>query len=528
MHQPPSRFTLDRTNLALAAIVLVGLALRLYNLGGESLWLDETTSAMLTRRGPLSIIVERAKHCHAPLYFLILDAWAALFGRGEFALRLPSAIFGITAIPWLYRLASYVGGRRVGLLAALLLAVSPFHVFYSQEARMYSLAALLAIASMYYFLRLAEGRPGGSLRYYLSTLLLLLSHNSGLIILAIQNLYCLLIWRSAAGGTVPEPGAWKQVQKRLLGSYALWVWFPLLYVVRAAQKTPALDPAIGAVLVDFFRLCGSPGLCWLFLAVLGALGIQMWRNAEADGGRRGQLTLLLTWLLAPSFALFAISKLVAPIYLVRYVIISLPALYILVAVGIMSLGSRLLAVATLTAALALTVSPLAAYYEQTDKEQWREAAAMVQAQARPGDLVIIHADFCKKAFEHYFRRSDVERRPFKYRGGVIGEAEATQVFPLMEGHDRVWLVLNRGKDRGLLRQAMAEKLSPRLHRGFYKIDVYLYEGPPGPERKEVPVQEGGEAPGPLGVNGNREVSVSHTPIQPPRGRVTGEGDRGRL
>src|SRR5205823_1158696 len=84
---------------------------------------------------------------HPVLYYLLIHYWSAL-GSSEIIYRLPSALAGAAAVGLLYWAGSALAGPRVGLLAALLLALAPLHVWYSQEARMYLLASTLALASM--------------------------------------------------------------------------------------------------------------------------------------------------------------------------------------------------------------------------------------------------------------------------------------------------------------------------------------------------------------------------------------------
>ena len=86
-----------------------------------------------------------AQDIHPPLYYALLHAWAALLGTGPAALRLLSLVVGVLTIPLLYLVARRMLSTRAALLAALLLTISPLHVYYSQEVRMYGLVALLSV-----------------------------------------------------------------------------------------------------------------------------------------------------------------------------------------------------------------------------------------------------------------------------------------------------------------------------------------------------------------------------------------------
>ena len=86
-----------------------------------------------------------AQDIHPPLYYALLHGWTAILGTGPAALRLLSVVVGVLTIPLLYLVARRMFTRRVALLATFLLTISPLHVYYSQEVRMYGLVALLSV-----------------------------------------------------------------------------------------------------------------------------------------------------------------------------------------------------------------------------------------------------------------------------------------------------------------------------------------------------------------------------------------------
>ena len=141
----------------LFSITLIGILLRLYRLGSHSFWLDEADSVKIVRvilgidpSGNWSLQLSR------PFYYLLLTPFY-LLSQSEWSLRLVSAIAGILAILILYIFGSRVWNKRIGLLAALLLAVSPFHIYYSQELRSYTWVMLLSILGFYFSCRALEG-----------------------------------------------------------------------------------------------------------------------------------------------------------------------------------------------------------------------------------------------------------------------------------------------------------------------------------------------------------------------------------
>ena len=124
---------------ALIAITALSLLLRVYRLGAQCFWYDEAQT-LYVARFPLDQIIQHAYR--PPLYHFLLHAWSTLVPDSEFWLRLPSALFGALVPPLIAILGVRLYGRRTGLVAGLLAAISPALVAYSQELRMYSLLAL--------------------------------------------------------------------------------------------------------------------------------------------------------------------------------------------------------------------------------------------------------------------------------------------------------------------------------------------------------------------------------------------------
>ena len=131
-------------------VLILGLAfgLRAYRLGAESLWYDETVSVYLAAQSMPDLIAHTAGDIHPPGYYLLLHGWTRLAGSSDFAVAFPSFFFGMLLVALAYLLSNRLWGPRTGMLAALLVAVSPFNLWYSQEVRMYTLGAALGIEAV--------------------------------------------------------------------------------------------------------------------------------------------------------------------------------------------------------------------------------------------------------------------------------------------------------------------------------------------------------------------------------------------
>ena len=130
----------DKPAAALLIVLVLAATLRLSLLGSKSLWFDESSSVYFAH-----LPTEKLWHLgwsqpepHPPLYYHILSYWVDWFGDSETSVRLPSALVSLVAVALIYVLGRRLFNYRVGALAAALLAISPLHIWYAQEARMYA------------------------------------------------------------------------------------------------------------------------------------------------------------------------------------------------------------------------------------------------------------------------------------------------------------------------------------------------------------------------------------------------------
>jgi mannosyltransferase len=147
-----------RVRTALAGVVVLAAALRFSTLGVQSFWLDEAFTVELVRKSLGGVLHGiRETEGTPPLYYCVAWLWAKLFGTSEWGLRSLSALIGTATVPIAYAAGGELVSKRAGLVTALLVAVNPWLVWYSQEARSYALLVLLGAAALYYFARAVHG-----------------------------------------------------------------------------------------------------------------------------------------------------------------------------------------------------------------------------------------------------------------------------------------------------------------------------------------------------------------------------------
>jgi mannosyltransferase len=339
----------------MVSLLLLAAALRIHRLGNKSVWWDEGWSVWVARQSLLDIARQVSHDVHPPLYFWLLHIWHWGSGDGEFALRFFSALLGIITIALTYQLGRTVANRYVGLLAAAFLTIARFHIAWSQEIRMYALATLLAALGAWAALRLwnREDRSGHS--QWRDYLLYVLSMSGGLFTLYLffpipvaANIAWLWVWRRSKR-PFSALYKWGAAQAAVLAPLIPWLLYARQGFLDSASATP-ISPldllkiywtvlVVGLPLnVDQYAAYTLPVLL-IFSAGLASLfwlARQQWRV-------RRDVTLLLAGLLLPIGVVFYITMPraggYAPPFSPRYLVIFTPYFAVLLAWGLMMVGS---------------------------------------------------------------------------------------------------------------------------------------------------------------------------------------------
>jgi mannosyltransferase len=426
----------------LLAILLLASCLRFYRLDAQSFWNDEGNSARLSER-PVDLIVEgTASDIHPPGYYLLLHAWRVLFGHSEFALRSLSAVAGVALVLFTYLLGRRLFGEATGLMAAFLGAISPFAVYYSQEARMYALLAALAAAATYLLVRALEGYKrqdaGGKARPASCILLLasyVLTAAAGLytqyafpFILLVHNLVFALWWLAVARRSLARwrrLAVWAGVQAAIAALYLPWLSIALRSVAGwpSASQAYELWPALLNVL-RWLTVGNTLPLEEARVALIGAgllLVVSLWPR---KGQRFGVVSLAL-YLLLPILLIFAFD-LYKEAWL-KFLVVALPPFHILIAHGIETLAqgarckkqeARILHRASCI--LLISLSAVAVYPSLNNlyfnpayfRDNYRQIAADIAATAGTDSAIVLNAPNQWEVFTYYYPDRDVYPAPY--------------------------------------------------------------------------------------------------------------------
>jgi 4-amino-4-deoxy-L-arabinose transferase-like glycosyltransferase len=409
----------------LTLVILLAFALRIYHAARLWLWGDEAWGLYLIRQGFWQLTLETALDHHPPLYHQLTYLWSLFAGRSELALRLFSIFAGVLAVPLAYQVGKRLSGRVVGALGALLVAIAPFSVHYSQEARMYSLATALGLASSYVLLgliRRPERRAWAT--YGLITLLGLLTVYSYAFFVAFQGMALLLLRRARA-----RFPAWLAVQGILavvLIPFMLFFIRPILAGL-SSQSTFSEVKSLPALLAEAWRgfavgvtldaetagpLALGIGVITI-AALVGARFIVPFtalknRRPTHDGLTIGEQLAYLTGALAIPLLLLYPLHVRLPWFQPRVFAFLAPALYLLLAWGLAALwrwrrAGGVLGTALVAFAWAWALRDYYVNFSRYDAyEDYRPLIAHFEAHTQPGDLVLHHARWQEGYFEAYY------------------------------------------------------------------------------------------------------------------------------
>jgi mannosyltransferase len=184
--------------LPIVALTVLGAALRFPTLDRQSFWLDELVTVDLLHRGLGDVLAEIPRTEATPfVYYVIAWLWGSVFGLGEVGLRSLSALAGTATILVAYGAGRVLVSRRAGLVAAALVAVNPFLVWYSQEARSYALLTLLAAGSVLAFGHALRGSPSALAAWAGVSALAIATHYFAVFLVAAEAIWLLVRLRAS-------------------------------------------------------------------------------------------------------------------------------------------------------------------------------------------------------------------------------------------------------------------------------------------------------------------------------------------
>lgn len=527
--QPAARQPALFTIVVLGLITGLGMGLRFYAIGAKTVWLDEAFSLWLARQPLVDMWAWLIKiDQHPPLYYTLLHYWILLFGDMQGTARTLSALCSGLAMPLFYGACRYLFPRRTAFLATLLLALSPFHIRYAQEVRMYALLTLSTAAALYFLLRVLFDEQARQQRWpwvglALAQAAVMLTHNTATIFFPLALNVAIggaLLWQRWQGcaSSLPNlnatnfPRRWLWTQGMALVGWLPW---SIPFVIQAVLVDRAFwigAPSFGLVYETLhnFNIAFLPA--WTPFVMLLNLG---WWLLAALGVRTLCQTADRAWLLLLLFGLPIGGELLVslrrPIFSDRTLIwVTLPYL-MLVAAGIEAIGQRIvkamgvarrmnaasvranrlkpvvrLGITGLLLVVGLYSVALHSYYVDFVKEEWANAAAYVAERVKPEETILFNATWVQLPFQYYFRHYEktvaLHGLPVDlFDRGVLEPQMRTADLPymrdLLADQQSVWLIYSHDwytDPQGLIPRELQRQMTLVEQRAFRGLQVMYY------------------------------------------------------
>lgn len=458
--------------LPLFLLVVIGAFVRLRGISKESLWLDEAFSVFMSHLGIGEIIQATSVDNHPPLYYIILRAWTTIFGSSETDVRMLSFLFGIALIPLTYILGKRLFSGKVGIMGALFVTFSPILVWYSQEARSYTMLAFLCMLSLWSLIEaVLHTRERFWIVFVLSSVLSFYIHYFAFVFAALEAFVFFLLWKRKDGKI------FRQAAVAGIASIILYIpW--ILKIAGGGLDKSALFWAVTSK--DSWRLAleqlvgGNPNSSltqWTIpttyetigmIVVPGMLLVGLWIAIVRKEVK--QYSVLLAFAIMPGVIAYWLTNHYSPMFHTRFFIYSVPFLFLAVSYAVANLvflvpeehRRKMFFVVAIfvflipASILVLMNATLDFNSTRLDKEDWRGVALYLQENAKKGDVVTTDPRYFLIPLSYYFNQTSfVNEFSFETSDGAPVRAvgndlllnqELDNALPKLLGNaDRVWV-----------------------------------------------------------------------------------------
>lgn len=468
-------FTLNPTVRAYWALMgIVGLAawLRFYSIVSEPLWLDEAMSLHYANQS----LIDFLKAHHRPhAYYFLLHFWT-LFGESEFVLRSLSAVIGVLTIPLIFGLGKTTNNARVGLTASLLLAISPFHIQYAQEARGYTLLVFGATLAMWAITWLLSNVQIASIPFHrlfwkrsvlpdtppsdilharaawlafiAGVVTSLYTHDTFFLFLVAANI--------AFGICYPfKRYSWRGLAKN-------WALATLVILLLWSISWPALFQASAKIMrgfwiafmpmgkmlghlphVFFFADHATLGKLWevvinyIFFG-LSLLGLSTWVD------KKWAVVFGIAFIFTAPLGEYLVGYFFSPIYLDRTIIWTSIPFIVMVAAGLSKLKNPALLSVLLCVILAGYTWADIRYYNRTRKPDWRSTAQVITEQVRKDDLLVLIPYLVNRPFLYHIDNYDHDDQNIDQQTHYVNHRKKNiieKLQPRIRDADRIWVIV---------------------------------------------------------------------------------------
>jgi uncharacterized membrane protein len=475
----------------LIGIFLVGLGLRWLQLSGN-LYADEVW-IIKTAVSPFPDFVQELKEdwVHPPLFHFLVRGWVYFFGLSDLSGRLVALTFGVLSILLIFWLGEWISGVRTGLVAAGLLALSPIHIYYSQYGRHYSLFVFFVLLSMAAFLKVyyqLDNRRYG-IFYIFSSILLVYTHYFGWLIVFCQGFFFLFrrfnYFRH-----------WVVLQAIVILSYIPWIFLVAKFAsetVSNQQLVPHISwmerPSLWEpvrTLIWFNGLLPIPHQGVLSFLLLGGISLLSLKGIFRKDKYREAILFLFSCVVVPFVLVFVVSRTVQPIWILRAMLVSLPAYYLLIALGSQQIGEK--------ASFGLMFIPIIwmslvclSYLRNEHRMPYEQIASYLESESEDGIPILVENTYLMNPLFFYYKGKGFLYELWESNISVVSDSNKGSLSQIEKGGDRLILVTYTPSGQREIQSKLSSTYRVAKRKEFFgygedlpgqqlrKVSIFFYE-----------------------------------------------------
>jgi mannosyltransferase len=479
-----------KSHYSLIFLLLLAIGMYFYGLGAESLAEDEFFSLRdATSLNPDALKVR-------PVFYLLLHVWMQ-FGSSEEWLRGLSVAFSLGSVLLIYGLGRRLMGTATGLTAAVLLTLSPLHIYNAQEIRMYMVSLFFGLAGTLFFAKALEKPKHTYLAgWAIFRLLANLTYPLCVTLLLADAFLCFFVFRKRPQ-TIWRFGAWAALIVILWSPFFLnllsatpefmdgWVevvsaptprkviGLLKIFTIRWWSRSLTNSPTLIGQLSDRFEQVYS-----LFALVTILWGLRYWKRSPKIGW-------ILAWAMIPIGAIFLYSQSGESLWVFRYLMFASPYFLLLIAFGFTQLWQRQRQLAIVCALIyAVGISGgLHEYYMVQEKDDWRATIQVINEQEKSGDVILTYTG--RYAFDYYYEGDnplyEMPGDALTIKEPLTSQTTETALDEFLPQSDsRLWLLYrHRGslERHDVFQAVVQDKLAPQQQWSFQGMDLFLIDSP---------------------------------------------------
>ena len=466
----------------LGLLTVAGAFLRIYGLEVQSFWNDELHTVRMSDYSSLEGVIDNLKgDVNSPGYFVFAYFILKFIGRTEWILRFPSVIAGVLCIPAIFLLGRRLLGVREGLIAAAFMTFLWCPIYYSQEARVYSFLLLCSILMPYFWIHVVSEliknkMPSRfeTIAYVIASAVTCYLHTFGILLVALLGMLGLILLRRQRAFLVQ----FVIIQCGILLAFVPGIRFAILQAT-ARGVGWIQKPDLLSVVKYFDFIFRGPG--FIELLVVAALLNLIVRSITSLPKRRlpdileHPVFFLLLWLIVPFVLIYVVSVTIKPAFVSRYLIILLPAAYLLLAKAITQLPNKIQAIGTALLLIIFSYDLFAIdhYYVLPTKTQFREAVDLVVTHEKrfPDSVVIGNRPL--EYYNYYFIAKQSKLRA-KVRADRQRHFPAIASFVRESRTNHLWYIFTDGILEPQFMNTMRRKYSLQREWRFRNTRVFLF------------------------------------------------------